>query len=273
MKKIRNYILYYSRLLIYKIFSIRHWINDVEINDLFLKKNNTFSYVSNKLKIIFTPQKKIGKLYIDSSLIKTDLCELGKDAKTDKSPYNTILHRHPYTAVYSLILGSLREKKINLAEIGILDNASIKMWRNYFSKAKIFGFEYDENMIKKAKKDNLSNVLYKKIDVTSNRSIHDSFAKCGVKFDLIIDDSTHTFKDQINIIKECKRFLVPGGILIIEDIPRIRSEYDEEKYYQALKSSLKFFNFVNFIDCDHINKFSKGWDNDKILILIRNEKK
>ena len=271
MKKIRNCIIFFSRLFFSKIFRLDVWSRDLKIKDFFFHKR--IKYVSNKLRFIFIPEKKIGKYFIDSTLIKTNLCTLGEKYQTDKSPYNTILHRHPYTSIYDLLFSTLKNKKINFAEIGILNNSSIRMWREYFPFAKIFGFEFNEKLIEKAKKEKLKNVYYKKIDVTNAQSIKNSFKSCQTKFEIIIDDSTHTFVDQIQIIKKSYNFLSDGGFLVIEDIPKKRIEYKEENFHRELKGFLKYFDFVSFIDCNHINKFSKGWSNDKILVMVRNSKK
>jgi hypothetical protein len=58
----------------------------------------------------------ISRLVIDSTDAKTDLCELGKVCGTDKSPYNTVRHRHPYTAVYSMILAPLMLKQVKMRD-------------------------------------------------------------------------------------------------------------------------------------------------------------
>ena len=82
------------------------------------------------------------------------------------------MHRHPYTGIYDLLFSSLKDKKINIAEIGILNNASIQMWRDYFTNAQIFGFEFDDDLIKSAKKAKLKKVIYRKIDVTKKKKIY-----------------------------------------------------------------------------------------------------
>ena len=64
------------------------------------------------------------------------------------------------------------------------------------------------------------------------------------KFDIIIDDSTHTFQDQINVIQETYKFLVCGGILVIEDIPRNRKEYQEQRYHKYLKNYYRYFSLL-----------------------------
>lgn len=209
----------------------------------------------------------LNKLIIDSSYSKTELCKLGEKYNTDKSPYNkdASLHKHPYTAIYDLLFFSIRNNEITLGEIGILNNASIKCWRKYFPNAKIWGFEYDEHLINKAKRDEL-NVQYEYIDVTNKESIN--IALSDTKFDILIDDSTHQFEHQINIIESSIPFLSSEGILIIEDI---FINEKEDKYAKAMEPIMKYFSSVMFIEATHSLKWSPGWNNDKLLILYRND--
>ena len=272
LKKIRNLFKEFFILSSIKLFRTRNWSKELSFSK-FINNAISFSYLSNKLRVIYDFKKKIGTYYIDSTLIKSELCKIGERVATDKSPYNRKLHRHPYTSIYNLIFNNLKHKKFNFAEIGILHNKSIKMWREFFPNAIIYGFEFDEDLIRNAKLEKLRNVFYKKIDVKDIISIKTSFKKTRKTFDIIIDDSTHNYFDQINIIKNTLPYLNTGGILIIEDIPKNKKEYSEERFFSSLKNELKYFDFFNFIDCDHLNKFSKGWLNDRIFILVRNDKK
>ena len=88
------------------------------------------------------------------------------------------------------------------------------------------------------------------------------------KFDIIIDDSTHIFKDQINIIKEARNFLKKEGILIIEDIYKFRVNHKEEKYYDAIKPFQNKFEKIYFVEFYNLNNFTASWRCEKLLILI-----
>ena len=55
-------------------------------------------------------------------------------------------------------------------------------------------------------------------------------------------------------------------MIIIEDIYRDASE---TKYYDELKDVLDQFSEVFFVVTDHIKRYSPGWDNDKLLVLIK----
>lgn len=221
-------------------------------------------------------KNKINSIIIDSTNSKTDLCVLGTKYPTDKSPYNTenIVtpngsgHRHPYTAVYDFIFSSIRYNELSLVEIGVLDNMSMKCWREYFTKTKLYGFDYSQKYIDEGNSLNLENTTYDFINVKSIESIDESLGKYG-KYDIIIEDSTHEFNDQIRVCNLAHKYLNPGGILIIEDIFR---NIDEDRFLEGISEVQKYYSSITFVMTEHHLKYSPGWDNDKLLILYRNDK-
>jgi len=194
---------------------------------------------------------------------------LGKKFKTNKSSLNLAGHRSGYTAFYSLIFNYLKHKKCNIAEIGIEKNGSTKMWRKYFSKATIECFEKDINKIKTAKSHKLKKTNYHYIDVSNPQIINNSFLKRKKKFDIIIDDSTHDFNHQINIIKNVNQFLKKNGILIIEDIFKFKTNNLEENYYKELEALQKLFSKITFVEMLHVNNFTSNYKCEKILMLVK----
>ena len=62
------------------------------------------------------------------------LKEIGKKYPTSKN-------RTGFIPIYEHFLGSLREKEINILEIGVDKGDSLRLWREYFSKAKICGID------------------------------------------------------------------------------------------------------------------------------------
>ena len=115
------------------------------IPSFFELKNYNFKYSKNTRRLIYEPTKKMfSKLIIDTSYYNSQLCKSGAYYGTKKSPLNNLGHRSGYTPYYDLLFRHLKNEKINFAEIGIENNASTKMWRKYFSRAKIYGFEYEE---------------------------------------------------------------------------------------------------------------------------------
>lgn len=214
---------------------------------------------------------KINSIRIDSTNSTTDLCMLGVKYPTDKSPYNqnNALHKHAYTAIYDLLFSHRRYDYLTLAEIGILDNNSMLSWREYFPNATLFGLEYMTEKLNKAISDNLSNTYYNYIDVTNKDSISSELKNMNMLYDIIIEDSTHVFDDQIRFTNEAVKYLKTGGYLIIEDI---FIDADESKYQKELEHLGEYFSTATFIFADHDLKHSPNWNNDKLLVLIRNNK-
>jgi glycosyltransferase involved in cell wall biosynthesis len=215
----------------------------------------------------------IQSVTIDTTGTVSNLCEIAMQFNSDKCPYSketTSGHRHPYTPVYDTLFSSLRTQSINIAEIGIEKNDSINIWRKYFPNADIYGFEYNEQYLQEAINQNLSNVYYEKIDVQDANNIRETFQTINKKYDILIDDSTHLFEDQIRVIQNSIEYLNEGGILVVEDIFRNRSEED---YQRELQGISKYFSSATFMTTEHENKFSGDWNNDKLLVLVRNDVK
>jgi predicted O-methyltransferase YrrM len=159
----------------------------------------------------------------------------------------------------------MRYKDIKLGELGILDNNSMLSWREFFPNAKLYGFEWFDSRIDKAINDNID-CTYIKMNVKDVDSISEGLTAAGT-FDILIEDSTHIFEDQIRFINEAYKHLKPGGILIIEDIFLNANEAD---YSNEINND--YFSAATFINANHNLKNSAGWDNDKLLVLHRNDK-
>lgn len=201
----------------------------------------------------------------------SELCEIGRKYDTDKSSQrnnvSNFRHCHPYTIFYDDLFKNKRDEKLKIAELGILDGGSLLMWKEYFENAEIYGFEYDNNFINNFKQNfNNDRVTLSNIDVTNKDNIIKAFSKLNILYDIIIDDTTHQFEDQINVIENTYEYLKPGGILIIENIFK---SYNENDYINRLTPILENFQDYYFIELDHINRNSTGWNNDKLFILIK----
>jgi SAM-dependent methyltransferase len=180
---------------------------------------------------------------------------------------------HPYTAVYDMIFAARRYEPIVFAEIGVMHNASMCMWRSYFTSARLYGFDVNMEFIAKAKGQHLPNTQYNFMDANEPQSIFDALNSTGQFFDVIIDDSNHYFEQQVRIASVAFEFLKPGGALIIEDVFR---PWGEARYEDALGPYMKYFSSCTFIETNHDNRWSPGteepwFDNDKLLVMYRNQ--
>lgn len=201
----------------------------------------------------------------------SDLCWIGAKYDTDKSSQRKNVtdsrHCHPYTLLYHSLFNHKRNEELLIAEVGILNGASLLMWSDYFPKSKIYGFDFDVHLIDSFKnKYNNERLEVGYLNVQNSLSIIEAFCSTGKQFDLIIEDTTHEFEDQLRVIENVHQFLKPGGMLIIEDIFK---SYKEKDYVDRLKPILSHFQDFYFVTMDHQNKCSTGWDNDKVLVLVK----
>ena len=217
--------------------------------------------------------RSIGRLLIDSTHATTELCLLGQATGTDKTPLNSNGgHRHPYTAVYTMLLSQYKNTPVRFVEIGIAGGASVVMWDHYFKNpgAELHFFDCGEEFLKHARGGIAGpKAKFSFMDVSKDgdvlRALKES-SKWGQPYDVILDDSSHNFEHQMRIVREGWSMLRQGGMFIIEDVFRAESE---ERYEKGLAEILPQCAAAYFVVCEHAARWSPGWDNDKLLILVK----
>ncbi len=142
------------------------------------------------------------------------------------------------------------------------------MWRYYFqhNQTRIFGFDRDVNFIENLNRMQLPDVLGSEMDVYHENSIREGLNRIGGDLDILLDDSTHGLPEQVKIIKVGLEFLKPGGMILIEDIFH---RIPNEDYEKALKDIEDKCSVITFIVTEHKDKYSPGWDNDKLLLIVK----
>jgi predicted O-methyltransferase YrrM len=243
------------------------------INHLFMIHYITlFSLILSSLfSELSSAEKSMFSYRIDYKETCSELCLIGAHYDTDKSSQRQNVtderHCHPYTLFYHSLFKDKRNADLAIAELGILEGASLLMWRDYFNNATIYGFDANVDYINSFKKKyDTDRIKLKKLDVSEKSTIAKTFQSLGVYYDLIIDDTTHQFQDQLRIIEAAHPYLKPGGMLVIEDVFK---SYNEQDYYERLKPIADLFQDYYFVTMDHKNRCSTGWDNDKILVLVK----
>lgn len=161
------------------------------------------------------------------------LTEIANDYGTDKG--TTHGDRHGYTLIYELLLAPYRDLKLNLLEIGLqtrpetdytacasVTNApSVKMWREYYPKAHIYGIDISDFSAYQSDR-----FTFFQVDCGSAEQL-DRVAKSGATFDIIIDDGSHaSYHQQLTLCRLFKS-LKPEGVYIIEDL-HWRPVYERE---------------------------------------------
>jgi hypothetical protein len=164
-----------------------------------------------------------------------DLTTLANAARTDKGTVAGL--GHGYSLLYDLLFAGRRLEPLNICEIGLCiggpevasgsidrsvnDVPSIRMWREYFPHARLYGVDisdfsaFENEWFKFVRADAGDAQQLKKV------------ADLGVGFDIVIDDGSHAPFHQQRTFLSLFPTLRPGGMFIIEDIqwqPRTYSD-------------------------------------------------
>jgi len=119
-----------------------------------------------------------------------------------------------YFPAYEQYLSKFRRQSPTIVEIGIFSGGSLPMWHQYFGKGtRVVGIDL-EPVCKKYQTDQTQIFIGDQGDRTFWRTL---FAEIG-PVDIVVDDGGHRSDQQIITLEECLPNLVPGGILLIEDI-------------------------------------------------------
>ncbi len=208
-------------------------------------------------------RSNIQELTINTTGTFTELCRLAARYQTDKSTYNLFTHRHPYTPVYSMFLGAIKAlDNPKVAEIGILNGASIRMWRDYFKNPEIYAFDINERLLEQISREGIARVG--RIDSGDPAQIADAFGAMP-PLDLILEDASHRLEHQVTAIRELVKYLKVGGLLIVEDIFRSVPI----SYFQEAVDACGCEVEAYLIMPEDTLRASPGWENDRVLIVRR----
>lgn len=167
------------------------------------------------------------------------LDELANLYCTDKKSSN-----HNYTKFYAKYFESLRDKKLNVCEIGILNHpdkvnwpyegASLLMWRDYFYNSRIHGIDINDHS--SLNQERIETYIADQADRTQLDNIFKD-----KQVDIIIEDGGHWMHQQQISLGFLFKNLKPGGYFVIEDL---RTSFPDEPYNNmpAILPGQKFKN-------------------------------
>ena len=161
-----------------------------------------------------------------------ELNRIGLDVGTDKSS-----RWHNYLSKYEFFLCKYKNENINLLELGILDGNSLRMWKNYFDNAEIYGVDIDLDT-KKNEEDRINVIVGDLDNVDFLKSLS------NIKPTIIIEDASHSWSQQIIALCTLYEVLPSGGIYIVEDIETSFSSWKHRGYDNAIISGYEFCEAV-----------------------------
>jgi len=186
------------------------------------------------------------------------LVDLADNSRTDK---NTA---HSYLPLYDTLFSRLREKAVNVLEVGIQTGGSIKLWRDYFQNSTVYGLDImpSSNLWPVIANDSRIK-LFTNTDAYNIDFFNKTFLSPDLKFDMMLDDGPHTLESMKAFIELYSHLLTDDGILVIEDV-------QSWEWISILKSTVpsELQEYIQVYDL----RENKGRIDDIVFIIDKNKK-
>lgn len=121
---------------------------------------------------------------------------------------------HTYLPIYDELFAPFRDEPITIVEFGVCVGNSMRMWLEYFSKARIIGVD---NLIENV---TAANEIHPRITAHHHEQQDPEVARIVATFrpHIIIDDAGHNDEHQRICFGYCWPYVQSGGLYIVEDI-------------------------------------------------------
>jgi hypothetical protein len=222
------------------------------------------------------------KIYATSP---TTLCQFMNAYGSDKG---TAGGAGNYTKLYNFLFEEIINDVKNLFEVGLGTNnvdmpsnmgphgkpgASLRGWKAYFPKAKIYGADFDNRIL--FEEERIRTFFVDQHDENSIKYLWKNFE--GVEFDIILDDGIHDLawtekSGNINFFKNSIHKLKKSGFYIIEDVA---CDHDGEIVSPKVLDFVKDLNQGSYGDLSFVELIktptfkSEGVFRNTQLILIK----
>jgi hypothetical protein len=175
------------------------------------------------------------------------LDDLANKYITDKGSKYPGTTRHGYATIYEKYLSKWRNSEINMLEIGVCMESSkgghsVRMWYEYFDKAKIYTFDIiDMSKLENDRVKFFRGDQSKRIDF---KNMHSSFGY--PEFEFILEDGSHRHEHQMISLGALFKYLKSGGIYILEDITLPGKTCFSVRNEKTLETINKYLETGNF---------------------------
>jgi hypothetical protein len=251
---------FFLKVYLYLIIPFRYLLNVP-----YLKKKINLDNFSKKNNFLFDKNLNYLFEYFNSDKGEKFINQYDQPIKRNS---NLKIVGHDYAKFYEEIFNKLKKKKINILEIGsFYGNAAAAIFF-YLENAKIFSadifpdlFSYKSNRIKN---------FY--VDSSNEISIQKNIINLEKNFQIIIEDASHSYKDQIISLFMLFPLINSGGFFITEelDFPDTRDDMNLNKEKPTLRDILLNIQNGNdfnnsLITSEQKEYFLKNFDNISII--------
>ena len=252
----------------YKIFYEHRVKKANKLLTIYLFSVVPFKYLYN---LFFVPKKvdldQFEKKNID--LVNKDLNYLFDYFNSDKGNFfenqyaqpskrkKEKIQAHGYGNFYEKYFEKIRDKKLNILEIGsFYGNASASLFF-YFRNSFLYAADIFPDLFRYESK-RISNFF---VDSSDEISIKKNIINIPTRFDVIIEDASHSLKDQIISLFLLFKKINPEGLFIIEelDFPETRKDMNLKNEKPSLKEIFQKIKKNEYFDSKYISPEDKKY--------------
>ncbi len=209
---IKHFVFSYTNILYREFDKKRYFSFCKKIFNLFYKLFTNL--LKKKFRLIINLDKIENSKNFNSNLseiFENFNCDKGRTLKVED---DKILKTHNYTPFYEKYFKTLRNKNIQILELGSHEGKGIASFYYFFPNAYFIGANINPFQMKFHSR-RIEEIF---IDVASKRILQNFCNYIDISFDVIIDDASHNLRDILITLPILFKKLKSGGFYVIEDI-------------------------------------------------------
>ena len=184
---------------------------------------------------------------------------------------NIRINAHGYSEIYEKYFFSKKQKINNILEIGSFYGNAAAAFFYYFKNSKIYSGDIFPDLFRYTS-ERLENFY---IDSSREDSLNSELLSKNINFDIIIEDASHSFKDQIISLFMLFRKLSSEGLFIVEelDFPETRKDMNLRNEYPDLKQILLSIKSNKEFNSKYIDNLDKKYflENFKTIEIFKSK--
>lgn len=150
-----------------------------------------------------------------------NLNDIASKYGTDKVDQHHSYKGVTYLDIYARYMSNMRLKVKTFVEIGVRNGASLRMWKEYFPNATIYGIDIDPRCMA-SKEERIEIIIGDQNDNAFLQNLAKIFSN-GI--DILLDDGSHITRHQINTFNILYKLIKSSGLFIIEDLANSYEEW------------------------------------------------
>ena len=125
---------------------------------------------------------------------------------------------HKYTDLYHALFEPIRDRVLNITEIGVALGQSLQVWHDFFPQANVWGVDIHPGVIKRARRMFADQPRVHILHANSKSNAVFSLGLAEKSMDIIIDDGDHFPPVMEKTLHRWWPYVKPGGYYCIEDV-------------------------------------------------------